>query len=136
MAVEVICQVMPGGLRCVNEPEASKLESLEGKEVSVKIYIPRNLKFHRKYFALLKTALDMSETEMNLEQFRWIVLTGIGHCDFVQFAGKTVPIPKSIDFASLDDAAFEQIYSNSLTFICANFVSGTPESMNEILNFL
>jgi hypothetical protein len=107
-----------------------------GKEVSARIYIPRNIKFIRKYFAMLKTALEMADVEMNDDQWRHLVLCGIGHCDWFKYGDKQIPIPKSISFANMEEAEFELIYSDSLTFICANYVDDSPESLDQMMQFM
>ena len=56
MSTSVIMQVFPGGLRAVNDIEADKLDQFMGQELAIVITRPRNIRFHRKYFALLGTA--------------------------------------------------------------------------------
>lgn len=136
MAIEVIVKVFPGGMRVVNIAEASKLDHLMGQEVTARIYKPRNIKFHRLFFALLKTTLDMADVEMNLEQWRHIILTGSGHCDYFKYNDKTIAVPRSISFAAMDEAEFSVLYDNCLNFICANYIHDTPEDINIILRFM
>ena len=56
VSTSVIMQVFPGGLRAVNDIEADKLDQFMGQELAIVITRPRNIRFHRKYFALLGTA--------------------------------------------------------------------------------
>ena len=135
MAVELVARVVPGGLMAVNAPEASKLDNLKGREVQVKISIPRNLAFHRRFFALLSVARDLADTEFNAEQFRAVCITGAGYCDFIEHDGKMVAIPRSISFASMDDTEFENLYSDVLDFICSNWVIDYNQ-IDQILSFL
>lgn len=121
----------------VDHAQASKTEDLLGKEVMARITRPRNLEFHKKYFALLKTSLDMADVQMNLDQWRWLVLTGIGHCDFfIGPNGYPVAVPKSISFAAMDDIEFEGIYARSLDFICENYLDDEPAHLRQVLEFL
>lgn len=128
MPINVLVKVVPGGLRCVNSVEASLLENLTGQEVEARIYKPVNPKFRRKYFAMLKTAFDMADFQMadgtpgNIEQFRHHVTAGSGYCDFHQYKDKIVAVPKSIQWAKMDDAEFENLYRDSLTFVCSAYV--------------
>jgi hypothetical protein len=46
MATDVICKVVPGGLMASNAIESEKLDQFRGKEMQVRITIPRNLAFH------------------------------------------------------------------------------------------
>lgn len=136
MATEVVCRVVPGGLMAVNHAEASKLDGLLGKEVMATIRRPRNLQFHKKYFAMLKATRDMVDLEVNMRQWRWLVLVGIGHCDYIEHQGYPLAIPKSINFASVDDTEFEQIYSDSIDWICSNHLEQRPAELRQLLEFL
>ena len=136
MSTEVICKVVPGGLRVINVSEARKLEHMLGKEVSARVYIPRNLKFHKKFFAMLKTSLDMADVEMNDEQWRTWVTVGAGWCDYQKHGDKAVAVPRSISFAAMDESEFERLYNDCLNFICANYVDESPESLDQMLQFM
>ena len=135
MAVDVVVRVVPGGLMGVNAPEASKLENLKGKEVSARISIPRNLAFHRKFFALLDVARDLADTDFNEEQFRAVCITGAGWCDYIEHDGKMIAIPRSISFAKMDDAEFENLYKDVLDFICSNWVIDYNQ-IDQIVGFM
>lgn len=136
MAVKIVCKVVPGGLMCANNTEADKLEDLKGQEVMATITRPRNLPFHRKFFALLGVARDMARTEANPEQFRHMVLAGAGWCDFVQTkSGKLVAVPKSISFAAMDDVEFQKLYSDCMDFICKEWVMDSDQ-IDQIVGFM
>lgn len=119
---EVLVQVVPGGLRAVNALEADKLDGLLGREVMASIRQPRNIRFHRKFFALLGTARSMIDEEYTLEQFRALCIAGAGYCDFVQGASGLVAVPRSMSFAAMDETEFDRLYQDVLTFICQKWV--------------
>lgn len=136
MPTDVICRVAPGGLMAVNAGEAEKLAELVGREVMAKISQPRNIAFHRKFFALLAAARMMADTEYNAEQFRAYVTVGCGYCDFIKHPeGRTVAIPKSISFGSMDETEFERLYQDALTFICKTWVLD-EQQLDEIVRFM
>jgi hypothetical protein len=126
--INVLVRVVPGGLRCVNDAEASLLENMTGQEVEARIYKPVNPKFRRKFFAMLKTAYDMADfrladgTPGNIEQFRGHVTAGAGYCDWHKHGDKIIAVPRSIQWAKMEDAEFENLYRDALTFICATYV--------------
>jgi hypothetical protein len=128
-------QGFPGGLRAVNHVEAESLDQFVGKEVLVSIRIPRNLKFHRKFMSLLKTALSMADTDFNFNQFRAAVTVGAGYCTFSESRGQVVAIPKSISFASMDDSEFERLYQDAITFICDQWVVD-ENTLNQVLEYM
>ena len=140
MPVTVLVKVVPGGLRCVNSAEASLLEHLTGQEVEARIYKAVNPAFRRKYFALLKTAYDMADFQVdgepgNFEQFRHTVTTGAGWCYFIQYKDKIVAVPKSIQWAKMEDAEFEGLFRDSLTFICKTWVLD-EQQLDRIVQFM
>ena len=118
MSTDLICQVFPGGLRAVNPLEADKLDGLIGREVMASIKQPRNIKFHKKYFALIGTARSMIDDEYTMEQFRALCIAGAGYCDFVQGDKGLVAVPLSMSFAAMDETEFNRLYQDTLTFIC------------------
>lgn len=122
MATDVLVQVFPGGLRAVNAIEAEKLDPLLGREIMASLKQPRNIRFHRKYFALLGTARAMVDEDWTLEQFRALCIAGAGYCDFVQGSDGVVAVPRSMSFAAMDETEFDRLYQDTLTFICKRWV--------------
>jgi len=136
MTTDVLVQVVNGGLRAVNGVEADKLNQLRGREVMAKISQPRNIRFHRKFFALLGSALDMADTDMNAEQFRAFCIAGAGYCDFIPgHDGKLVAIPKSISFAKMDETEFDRLYQDVLTFI-VKYWSLDEQQLSRLVDFM
>lgn len=128
---------MPGGVRAANEAEAAKLEALKGREVICSIRQPRNLKFHRRFFAMLHAGLEMADTELGMEQWRALVTVGAGWCDFIEGKTGTIAIPRSISFARMDETEFTRLYDDCIRFICANYLNGTtPDELREAAAFL
>ena len=135
MPYEIVMKGVPGGLMASNKIEADKLDRFLGREIMVKVTQGRNLAFHRKFFALLGVGLDMCDTEFNAEQFRAVCITGAGHCDYVEHKGTMVAIPRSISFAKMDEAEFETLYQDVLTFICRNWAVDDA-TLNQVLQFM
>jgi len=135
MSTDIIMQVFPGGLRAVNDIEADRLDAFMGQEIMVKITRPRNLKFHRKYFALLGTAQQMVDDDYTAEQFRAVCIAGAGYGEYVESDVGVVFVPKSISFAAMDDTVFERLYQDTLTFICRKWVLD-EQQLNQIVEFM
>lgn len=134
MSTDVIVQVVPGGLRCVNGVEADKLDTIMGREVMAKVSQPRNIRFHRKYFALLGAALSLIDVDYTPEQFRALCTVGAGYCDFVEGESGLVAVPRSISFAQMDETTFERLYQDTLTFICKRWILDN-EQLDAIVRF-
>lgn len=135
MSKQVVMNVYPGGLRAANHAEAAKLDSLVGKQVECKISVPRNLAFHRKYYAMLRTSIDMIPDDYNLDQFRAVCTVGAGYCEFIESQGQLVAVPKSISFASMDETTFGELYQDTLTYICGRWAID-EEFLNNLLEFM
>ena len=135
MATDVIMRVVPGGAMAANAIEADKLEQFRGQEIMVRISRPRNLEFHRKYFALLGTARGMADQEYTAEQFRALCVAGAGYGEFIDSDKGMVFVPRSISFAAMSGDEFERLYQDTITFICKKWVLD-EQQLNAIVDFL
>lgn len=103
----------------------NRLKKLDAGEISfLEFIIPRNGKFHRKFFALLDVGFDAWEpdrkhksykrkpVEKNREQFREdiTIMAGFYEQTF-DLKGRMRIRAKSISFANMDDVEFEALYS-------------------------
>lgn len=95
-----------------------------GEMMRVEAVIPRNGKFHRKFFVLLTIGFDAWEpprkrksykghpVQKNFEQFREDVTIAAGFYDQTfDLRGRMKIRAKSISFGKMDDAEFEKVYS-------------------------
>jgi hypothetical protein len=120
----------PKGLRGWTEDDQQQwlkfkgwLDGLEpGEFVRIGYVKPRNIKFHRRFFALLKTGFDAWEprrkkhrgmpVQKNFERFRKDALIAAGFYDIVATAsGGVKHEAHSISFANMDDNQFATVYS-------------------------
>lgn len=97
----------------------NRARSLPGDESLVLSWkAPRSPVFHRRHFALLNRIFDNQEVFVVRRQFRKWGEVGAGHCDWVPGpAGVMVPVPKSIDYESLDDDEFRELHLGVRAFI-------------------
>lgn len=93
----------------------------QGDGVRAKVSRMRNLRFHRKFFALLQLAFEAWEPEpceyrgeaaaKNFERFRKDLLILAGFADpAVNLNGEVRLEPRSISFAAMDEDEFQQVY--------------------------
>lgn len=113
----------------------------EGEIVRVEYHRPRNIRFHRKFFALLDVAFKNQEFYATEQQFRTALLIGLGWCDtFIRQNGEVLYIPKSISFAKMGEDEFEKVYNDTLDYLVREMVPGAdPRALNnaalQILGF-
>ncbi len=124
----------------------------QGQIVKAKITKPRNLDFHRKYFALLDHAYDAWEPEIpeqwqghdiekNKETFRKNIqiLAGYGY-PVINLKNEVRYESKSIKFGKMKQEEFEQLYSSVINVILKHILKNHDRAdidriVEEILRF-
>ncbi len=115
-----------------------RLIDLEPGEFAViEFVLPRNAKFHRKFFSMLNFAFDSwepgrmrktykgKEVSKNFERFRKDVLIMAGFYDQTfDLKGRMKLEAHSISFANMDDAEFERVYSAVASVILEHVLTG------------
>ena len=117
-----------------------------GKLVNAKVTLPRNGKFHRKFFAMLNAAYANHEwpeietafgpARTSFDMFRKYVIVKAEYYEIdLTTDGKARFVPKSINFASMDEAEFEKLYSDVLDVILKQFLTNwTDRDMERAVN--
>lgn len=132
------------GLKPMYDEDYDEKKKLKTGEVYVAtITLDRNPDFHRKLFALIKTAWEfLPERQTNgfrtIENFRKYLTVAAGFCDVYYHPRlkEWVEIPKSWSFEKMDNAEFEDLYNKVLDVVLnlvGNFVS--EDEFMEILKF-
>lgn len=77
---------------------------------------PRNAKMHKKFFSLVAYVADNSDVYDNREKALTAIKIAAGHCDFVPdpVNGGLVPVMRPINFAQMDQVAFEAFYDSAV----------------------
>ena len=122
----------PNSKQCVEESRTFELGGVVVASADPKDI--RNVKFHRKFFALLRLVFDnlpekYAETFKSLDHLRQEILMQIGAFEVREsMGGKTYYIPKSMKFGEMKESEFEEIYDKTLDFITKYIL---PEVKNE-----
>lgn len=129
MATELIMQRDGNRLAAA---EAMSLEALQnlpkGEMLKVTITRPRNMGHHRKFFALMGVVFEAQSRHATMEHLLDAIKIAIGHYDLVHLSKKhTVIHPRSISFAKMDQAAFEQFYNRVIALIVERILPGTTQ---------
>lgn len=113
------------GLQAYGNEDYDQLSKIpRGRIVRAKVVLPRNPKFHRKFFSLIRAAWDCLTEEQrhnlrSVESFREQLLITSGFSTPV-FDGRGNVFQekaKSISFGSMDEAEFGDVYSRVLDTI-------------------
>lgn len=106
-----------------------------GQYFECEIVTPRNLKFHKKFFALLNVAFPRwnpgevttkhGVAEKSFEQFREDLTIMAGYYEqTIRLDGTVRTRARSISFAAMDDEAFSKFYSACLNVILLRVLVG------------
>jgi uncharacterized protein DUF1367 len=113
-----------------------------GEVVKAEVVHPRNLKFHRKFFALIQVGFDLweevgvraqykgEEVRPNIERFRKDVTILAGHAKpVVNLRGEVRMEADSIAFGKMDEETFEKLFSATIDVILRKVLRGkVPEA--------
>ena len=89
-----------------------------GEEIKVTWSRPRNLKFHRLFFAALYFLFEQQDMYSVLDDLRADIAIRLGHCEEGVYRGKKSMRPKSISFAKMDEEAFRQFFDGFVLLAC------------------
>lgn len=107
-----------GLVPCFDEDFDEKKKLKLGEVYEAEIKLNRNIRFHKKAFALLNCAWEyLPESRRDgfrtKENFRRYLTVAAGYCEvfFSPKVGTYVEYPKSWSFEGLDEAGFEDLYN-------------------------
>ncbi len=96
-----------------------KLKATPGAYLRIEWSAPRNLKHHRKLFALLHLIAENSETLDTPEKALYALKLVLGHCDPMvhPLTGEILPVPRSIAYENLEQDDFDKFYAQAMDAI-------------------
>jgi hypothetical protein len=126
MAQTVFLKRTLGGLAPSNKASEEALGRYPlGAEVKAEITQPRNLRHHRKMYALLQAIFPHQTTYPTMQVFEGAVKCAVGFGDtFTLPDGRIVLSPGSWAFANLDQAGFEEVYERVVALIETRILPG------------
>lgn len=132
------------GLQASTDEDYELLKKIPiGKEVKANVTQPRNPRFHRKFFALIRAAWDCITEQQrtnlrSVEAFReqLLITSGFSEPLFDIAGNKFMERAKSISFSKMDEAQFSDVYSKVLdTILTILTMDGiSEEQFNNILS--
>lgn len=119
-----------------SEDELHKITIGDEVKVTVKKY--RNAGHHRKFFALIKLVLDNQERYQSTVELLDMIKIAVGHVNVrVSPSGQEYKVPASINWASMDQAEFNDFYKRVVDVVCKYFIPGLDEGAlkQELMEF-
>jgi len=121
-----------GSLRPVDNAGEEALRKLaNGKMVEVEIKRPRNVQFHRMYFALITLVWEQLDEERypSVEDLHAAIKIAAGLRTRIELPDGTVGfIPGSIAFHRMDGTAFSAFYDKVCDLISRHFLPGVTNA--------
>lgn len=80
----------------------------------IKYTAKRNIRFHRKFFGLIKLAYENQSDYRLSEDLRRDLLIASGNYDEIvnKMTGEIYKVPKSLQFSKMDETEFSQVYES------------------------
>ena len=109
-----------------------------GEIYKYKFSKPRNLKFLRKFFALINLVYENQEHYSSIDHLRRDLTIESGYYDVRvnKFTGEEIIEAKSISFASMDEIEFGKLYNKFLVTVVRVFGWDGEEIENNIADFM
>lgn len=128
------------GLKPVGDSDDEKFKKIPINEIlKYTVSIPRNYKFHQKFFAMLNLAFQNQEEFRSFELFREAAIIGAGFIERKQRLHSEETIEaKSISFAKMNEEEFSRLYTAVLDTIIMYFgweKEGFERELEEIAKF-
>lgn len=138
-----------GILKPYDRTDAEQLGKMrEGEVYRIRVSMPRNIKFHKKFFALLALVFDNLPEEIpakapdgkpiqvkGIDGLLWHIKMQVGHYEQkVTLGGRITYEAKSISFAAMDEAEFSTFYNSAVDVIIKYFLPETnAEELEEMI---
>ena len=128
----------PYGLIPLYESDKSSYDKIKiGEEIKAQISIPRNIQFHKKFFALLNIAFKNQSVTNHFEAFRRWMICEAGYYTVVTTPdGVTTREPESIAFANMSEERFERLYKDMVQVVITVIGATEEQIESELINFL
>lgn len=108
------------GLKAANDDALAALRRIAvGELVQADVRRPRNVKYHRKFFALCHLVFDASGQWESVEHLLTDLKFHLRHVEsFRLHDGRQVDVPASISFAAMDDVEFSRFFDRAIRALC------------------
>jgi hexokinase len=118
------------GLTPVYESDIEKHKKLKIGMYKVRVTRPRNLKHHRKFFAILRLVLDNTSKWYNEKELLTAIKFSMGYTINIKTFDNVslIEVPKSINFETMNQSDFENFYNAALKILAVE-IGTTPDEI-------
>jgi hypothetical protein len=135
--MKILCRNTISGLVPLYPSDYDEKRKLKlGQDYEVDIKNPRNVGFHRKFFALLNVGHENTNLQMPFETYRKYMIVKAGYFTAYQTPKGIYYDPESISFANMNQDQFEEVYSRVLDKIIEDIGATKEEIEKQLINFM
>ena len=125
MATSQIMVKRLGAIRPTDDEGTEGMKKIpDGSLVKVTWTRPRNIRFHKKFFAMLGVVLKNQEHYKSMDDLLDVCKLSIGHVRIVETRTARIRLPKSISFASMDETEFSAFYDRAVDWVLSEVIPG------------
>ena len=107
-----------------------------GETYQVEVTNPRNVGFHKKFFAMLNVGHENTSLDMPFETYRKYMIVKAGFFTAYQTPKGIYYDPNSISFASMSQDEFEEVYSRVLDKVIEDVGLYREDVERQLINFM
>ena len=107
-----------------------------GQDYEVEVKNPRNVGFHRKFFALLNVGHENTKMTMPMDTYRRYLLMKSGYFTMYTTDKGVFYEAQSISFSSMNQDQFEEVYSRVLDKIIEDIGATKEDIETMLINFM
>ena len=107
-----------------------------GQDYKVEVTNPRNIGFHRKFFAMINIGHENTSLDMPFETYRKYMIMKAGFFKAYSTPKGSYYEPDSISFSSMSQDEFEDVYSRVLDKIIEDIGTTKEEVEKQLINFM
>jgi hypothetical protein len=115
------------GFAAADEATQDAMRSYKiGDTYRASVVKPRNLKAHRRYWALVNMVYQNTEGYASAELVHAHLKLLAGRCSPVvsKTTGETFLVPESISFNAMDEAEFQDFWARCIKAVCEHIIPG------------
>ena len=107
-----------------------------GETYQVEVTNPRNVGFHKKFFAMLNVGHENTSLDMPFETYRKYMIVKAGFFTAYQTPKGVYYDPNSISFASMSQDEFQEVYSRVLDKVIEDVGLDREDVERQLINFM
>jgi len=134
--MKILCRNTISGLVPLYPHDFDEKRKLKlGQDYEVDIKNPRNVGFHRKFFALVNVGFENTQMDMPFETYRKYLIMKAGYFKTYTTPRGVFYDAESISFSAMSQEQFEELYSRVMDVIIKDIGSTSEEVEMQILSF-